>query len=227
MHCKFLLRAAAAAIVIQFSCAQGQEEKPVYLQFLAFPQQERPKPIQLLIGEDKTIPIETPGNELSPAYKVKGLSTIVVGIMAMNEKKEPVFQVLGKAAALTSSKQIVLLMRRGDKDEDGFAVIPVDGDLGKFAGGNYFFINASKLAVGGKIGDKSFALKPGQKGLIEPAASHAGGGCQVTLSYQREEKWKTFYDTRWSVNKRFRTLVFFYQDPESGSLGVAPIVEML
>jgi hypothetical protein len=106
-------------------------------------------------------------------------------------------------------------------------VVPLEGELSKFEGGNYYFVNAAKVPVGGKIGDKTFAFKPGQRGLVQPQPQHAGGGCQVTFSVQKEDKWKTFYDTRWSVNKKFRTLVFFYQDPDSGSLGVAPIMEML
>ena len=80
------------------------------------------------------------------------------------------------------------------------------------------------------IGDKNFSLKPGQRNLIKPKATHEGGGCQVTLAYQKDEsetKIKKFYDTRWSVNDAFRTLVFFYQDPETKKLGVAPIVNFL
>lgn len=188
---------------------------------------ENPKPVELQIGENKTISIETPSSELSPTYKVKGLASIVVGITTKNEKGESVFQTLGQAPALASPKQIISLMRKGGTNNDGFVVVPVDGDLAKFSGGNYFFINASNLPVGGKIGDKTFALKPGQKSMLQPAASHAGGGCQVTLSYQKDEQWKIFYDTRWTVNTRYRSLIFFYQDPKTGSLGVAPIVDIL
>lgn len=225
MNTKLILRIAVAAIAIQFSRAQA--EGGLSLQFLSFPQQISPEPIELLVGEGKTMPIEIPGNELSPAYKVKGLSSIVVGITTKNEKGEAVFQIMGKAPSLASSKQIILLMRKGENNSDGFVVLPIDGELANFSGGNYLFINASNLQVGGKIGDKIFKLKPGQRDLIQPAATHEGGGCQVTLTYQKEEKWKVFYDTRWVVNVRYRSLIFFYQDPESGSLGVAPIVDFL
>lgn len=216
-----------ATTAISIRCSYAQEKAETSLQFLGFPQQESPKPIELLIGDNKTISIETPGNELSPTYKVKGLASIVVGITTKNEKGESIFQTLGQAPALASPKQIILLMRKGETNNDGFVVVPVDGDLAKFSGGNYFFINASNLLVGGKIGDKTFGLKPGQKSLIQPASNQPNGGCQVTLSYQKDTKWKVFYDTRWTVNKRFRSLIFFYQDPETGRLGVAPIIDLL
>lgn len=225
MSTKTLLRIAAAAISIQFSHAQSDQQ--VSLQFLAFPKRLDPKPIELLVGDKKIIPIDIPGHELSPVYRANRLASIVVGLTTKNEKGEPVFQSLGNAPSIASPRQIILLIRKGESNSDGFVVIPIDGDLTKFTGGSYLFINASKIPVGGLIGDKKFALKPGQKSLLQPAPTHEGGGCQVTLSYQNNEKWEIFYDTRWSVNKRYRSLIFFYQDPETGSLGVAPIVDFL
>lgn len=225
---KNILRIALALLAIPL--CHAQEEEKITLQFLAFPKHISPEPIELLISEEKTIPIDTPGNELSQEYRVPRPSTIVVGITTKNAEGDPVFQVLGHAPALASKSQIILLLRKGEEISDGFVVLPIDGAMGHFPGGNYLFINASELAIGGIIGDKKFALKPGQKSLLKPAATHKGGGCQITLSYQKDEtdtKGKIFFDTRWSVNEKFRTLVFFYQDPESKKLGVAPIVDML
>lgn len=223
MNTKLILRIAVAAIAIQFSRAQA--EGALSLRFLAFPKDSDSKPIELLVGEGKTIPIETPGHTLSPTYKVNRPALLVVGTTTKNAKGEAVFQVFGKAPPLATSKQIILLMRKGEDNSAGFVVLPIDGDLAKFPGASFLFINASSLQVGGKIGDKTFQLKPGQRDLLQPAPTHAGDCAQVTLAYQKEEKWRAFVDTRWSVNKRRRLLVFFYQDPESGDLGVAPIVE--
>lgn len=227
MLIRAILHIAAAAFVLLFSCAYGQEEKQTTLQFLAFPPQNPPVPIELFIDKNNTMPIDIPGNELSREYEVKGLTSIIVGLTVENAKKEKVFQMLGQAPALGSSKQIVLLLRKGDQNSDGFSVIPIDGSLQKFKGGNFYFANTSKLAVGGKIGDITFALKPGQHRLLDPSATHADHGCQVTLSYHWQDKWKTFYDTRWTADERIRCLVFLFQDPESQRLGVAPIMEFL
>lgn len=225
---KKILRIALAILAVPL--CHAQEEQKITLQFLAFPKQESADPIELLVGEGKTIPIDTPGNELSQEYRVARPASIVVGITTKNAEGEPVFQALGQARCLSAKRQIVLLMRKGEEITDGFEVIPIDGELGHFTGGDYLFINASELAVGGIIGDQKLALKPGQRSMLKPAATHKGGGCQITLSYQRDEKdtkGKVFFDTRWSVNERYRTLVFFYQDRESKKLGVAPIIEML
>ena len=225
MHIKkaYFITLVITSIFMTNALAQDK----ISLQFLAFPKQLKPEPIELQIGEGKTIVVQTPGNELSPTYKMPRLGSIVVGKTTQNEEGDPVFQVYGKAKTIAASKQIILLLRKGRNNSDGFVVLPIDGELANFSGGSYLFINASKLNVGGVIGDKKFALKPGQRRMLKPAPNHESGICQVTLSYQRKDKWKTFKDTRWSANKRYRSLVFFHQNPKSGRLAVSPIVDIL
>jgi hypothetical protein len=205
----------------------AQEEGKVALQFLAFPKQLRPQPVELVVGENKTIEIQTPGNELSPTYEMPRTGTIEVGKTVENEAGEKVFQLYGRSKMISASNQIVLLLRKGEKNSDGFVILPIDGELSEFNGGSYIFINASKINIAGKIGDKRFSLGPGKREMVQPNASHPGGACQVTLAYQREDKWKVFKDTRWTANKRYRSLIFFHQDPVSQRLSVSPIIDML
>ncbi len=219
-----LIAFAIASLVTEDVSAQ---DKKISLQFLAIPKKTRPEPIELVVGEGKTIEVQTPGNELSPDYEVPSLSTIVVGKTILNEEGEPEFLVYGKANSIGTSKQIILLLRKGRENSDGFIVLPINGELTNFTGGSYLFFNASNLNVGGVIGDKKFALKPGQRSLLKPAPDHDNGICQVTLSYQRDEDWKTFKDTRWPTNKRYRSLIFFHRSVNSGRLTVSPVVEML
>lgn len=207
--------------------ASALAEERISLQFLNFPKTLNPEPVELRVGEGKTIMIRTPGNELSQTYQVPPLASIAVGKTIKNEDNEDVFQVYGSAKSLANPKQIVLLLRKGDAASDGFVVVPVDGDLKKFSGASFLFVNASNLDVGGIIGDQKFALKPRQKRMLKPAPTHEGGICQVSLSYMRGDKWKLFYDTRWPANDKYRSIIFFYQDPKSGRLGVAPIVDLL
>jgi len=216
-----------AAYALSVLPSAAQNESMVSLQFLAFPKMLQPEPVELVVGEKKTIKVQTPGNELSPTYKMPRIGTIVVGETIENADGKPAFQIYGRAQMIDASQQIILLFRKGEKNSDGFVVLPIDGELSNFSGGSYLFINASKINVAGKIGDKKFKLNPGQRELLQPATTHVGGGCQVTLAYQREEEWKIFKDTRWSTNKSYRSLVFFLQHPVSGRLIVAPIVDIL
>lgn len=220
--------AFAALFFSSFVPGLAQESSSVSLQFLAFPKQIRPEPVELVVGENKTIRVKTPGNELSPSYELsRGMGAIVLGETIKDAKGEEQFQVYGRANLLNASQQIILLLRKGKKNSDGFVILPLDGELANFSGGSYLFINASKMTVAGKIGDQRFQLNPGQRKMLQPGATHDGGGCQLTLAYQREEDWKIFKDTRWSTSKRYRSLVFFHQDPSSGRIQVSPIVDML
>lgn len=222
LRASFITLAATSAFL-----ASAFSQENTSLQFLAFPKAMRPEPVELVVGKDKTMEVQTPGNELSPAYEVPPLESIVVGKTTVNAKGEKVFEVYGQAKSLGVSKQIILLIRKGKENSEGFVVVPINGALGEFGGGSYLFINASGLNVSGIIGDSKFSLKPGQRRLLNPKPDFDDEICQVTLSYQREDKWKTFKDTRWSANKAYRSLIFFYQNPENGRLGVAPIVDIL
>lgn len=223
---------AASFLVLPLLCAlfvviATAQEKQIKLRFLGFPQMQNPEPVELLIGENKTIVVNTPGNELSEPYTVPSLASIAVGKTVKNEENENVFQIYGSAKGLAAEDQIILLFRKGDKNSDGFTVMPVDGGQAKFTGASYLFINTSTLSVAGLIGDQKFALKAGQSKMLKPVPNHKDGICQVTLAYMKGDKWKTVYDTRWPANDKFRSIVFFYQDPQSGRLGIAPIVDVL
>lgn len=78
-----------------------------------------------------------------------------------------------------------------------------------------------------KIGDKNLELNSGKRSLIQPKANFENGICQVSIAYQKNDKWKMFYDTRWPANEKIRTLVFFYQNPTTGRLGIAPITDII
>lgn len=219
----FLLAASAA-----FLAVSNAQEKTIKLRFLGFPQVPKPEPVELLVGEGKTIKVDTPSNELSQPYSVPVLPSIIVGETVGNEKNESVFKEYGSAKAINAEELIVLLLRKGQKPSDGFVVLPVNAGRTGFKPASYLFINASNLSVGGVIGDQKFALKPGQRRMLQPKPNHADGICQVTFAYMKDDnEWKTVYDTRWPASDKFRSMVFFYQDPGTGRLGIVPVVDVL
>lgn len=78
----------------------AQEGENVTLQFLSFPKSLDPKPVELLIGEGKTLEVEIPTNELSKTYQVKRLGTWAVGKSGVGEDGKPTFTVFGQAKRL-------------------------------------------------------------------------------------------------------------------------------
>lgn len=206
----------------------AQNTGKISVRILAFPQMAEPEPVELVIGDNaKTIEVDTPGHELSKTYDVPPLNTITVGKTTLDKDGKPTFQVFGSAKSIAAKEQIILLLRKGKQNSDGFAVLPISADLIEFKGASFLFINASTYNVSGKIGDKILELGPGKRALLQPKANFEDGICQVTFAYQKADKWKMFYDTRWPANEKIRTLVFFYQNPETGRLGIAPITDII
>ncbi|MFM7182851.1 MAG: hypothetical protein ACKO2G_15495 [Verrucomicrobiales bacterium] len=218
------LLASFALLLTGFCSAQ---DATVSMRFLAFPAKAEPEPVELVVGEGKTIKVDTPGNELSQPYKVANPAVIAVGQTGVGSDGKPAFNTYGKATGISAKEQIVLLLRKGEANSDGFVVLPLSADLDSFGGAHFLFINASNLEVGGRIGDKTIQLKPGQRTMLKPTPDFTDDICQVSLAYMRDNKWKMFFDTRWPANDQSRAIVFFYQNPQTGRLGIAPITDIV
>jgi hypothetical protein len=214
------------AILVVSTSAIAQEKK-MKLRFLLFPEQNKPEAIELLIGEKETIKIEAPSHELSGSYLVPPLSSIVVGKTLVNDEGKSEFQTYGQAKSVPATEQIILLLRKGRQSSDGFIVLPIAADLKDFGGASFLFINISKLRIGGLIGDKELDIKPGERKTLSPKPNFEAGICQVTLGYLKNDKFKKFFDTRWPANKNVRSLVIFYQNPQTGRIGMAPITDII
>lgn len=216
-----------ASLLVLMAPMVSAQEATVRMRFLAFPAVPEPEPVELVVGEGQTIKVDTPGNEMTAPYTVPKLGTIMVGKSGVNDQGKPFFQTYGQAAAIAAKDQIVLLLRKGDTNSDGFIVLPINGELGTFGGAHFYFINTSSFKIGGRIGDKTLQMNPGQRTMLKPAPDFPGGICQVSLAYLRDNEWKMFFDTRWPANEKTRALVFFYQNPKTGRLGIAPITDII
>jgi len=222
-------RIAVATLILACAlpCSLQAQNPPqaIKMQFVCFPKQANIEPLELLLGRE-TLEIAAPGHEFSPEYKVPPLSQVVIGKTVQGEDGKPRFDVYGKAKGISSPDQLILLIRKGREPSDGFVVMPMDARGTSFPGGSFLFINASTKNVGCEIGDKAFALEPGKQNLVRPKATHEAGACQATFSFERQDKTaKKFYDTRWSTDESYRTMVFFFDLKDK--VGIQPIINVL
>jgi hypothetical protein len=197
--------------------AQNADE--VTLRFLSFPKSANPQPVELLIGDGEILEVKTPTNALSAPYKVKRLSSWAVGKMepAESEEKPPSFTSYGSAPALSSPNQLILLIRNGRDNADGIRVVPIDNNTRHFGGGQFFFMNASKVDIAGVLGGTKFALKPGTHTIIEPAETSQREGAAANqffteFFFRKETEARPFFSSTWPANKKARSMVFFYHD---------------
>jgi hypothetical protein len=199
--------------------AIAQQAEQVTLRFISFPKSSNPQPVELAVGDGKTLEVKIPTNALSEPYKVPRLSTWAVGKLepAKNADTIPVFTSYGSAPALASANQIILLIRNGRENADGMRVVPLDNNTRNFGGGQFFFMNASKVDIAGMLGGTQFVLKPGKHTIIEPKEVNRreGGGSESFFTefyFRKETEARPFFSSTWPANKRARSMVFFYHD---------------
>lgn len=198
---------------------QAQAQNPaVELKFITFPPIQEPLEMELIISKDETLKLEIASNELSEGYRVPRLSTMVFGESSVDAEGKPKFDIFGKGSMANGKKQIVLILRKGATFSQGFEVRALSSDADAFGGGKFLFLNATARAIGGKAGNKPFALNPGNHVVIKPNLEPDGRRAYVEFFYSENDENGTakaipFYNSFWPVAKHSRGLVFFLQDP--------------
>ena len=203
------------------SAAIAQQEKQITVQFVAFPLSADPKPVELLLGEGKSIEVELPSNSLSQPYKVSAVGSWVLGKSREKPDGTTAFDVFGQAPATASDKQVVLVLRKGTENKDGFDLVPFDGGGTGFGGGKYLFLNGAKVDIAGDAGGTKFALKPRKHTLLSPNPSEVREERKylfITLYFRKGEEATPFYTSTWRFSEKARTMVFFYHDPHNDRL---------
>ncbi len=210
---KFLTAATAFILTTIISSSQDKE---ISVQFVSFPISDDSEPIELLVGEGKSIPVELPTTNLSPVYKVPAMSQWVLGKMEAGEKEQKTFKAYGKAESAGSGIQLVLVIREGASFADGLKLIPMRYDPDHFVGGQFFMMNTTKVDIGIELGDVRVGLKPDTYKLIKPEASKEVNGNKQLFAkvfFRNEDKMTPFYSSTWRLNDKARSLVFFYHEP--------------
>jgi hypothetical protein len=209
-----------------FPCA-AQDGGEAILQFLSFPKTIDPKPVELLIGDGKTLEVEIPTNELSTPYKVKRPDIWAIGKSDIDKDGKPTFKVFGQAKSLASPKQLILLVRKGANHVDGMEVIPINNDIANFGGGKFLFMNAAKVDIAGEAGGVKFVVKPGTHTIIKPKADANGRTFHAMFYFRKDNEAMPFFSSKWPINDNISNLIFFYHDPETKRLRMHSIRNFL
>lgn len=194
---------------------QAQEVEKVTLQFVSFPKAMAPEPVELFLGEGKTIQVKIPTNMLSKPYQVPALKTWAVGKLEAGEDNKMVFNAYGHAPALNSRSQLIVLVRKGKINAEGMELIPVDNRLANFGGGKFLFLNMTTIDIAGMCGDEKFIVRPNTQSLIEPKSKDGTKTFRTAFFFRKGKDAKPFFSSRWPVNEKARSLVFFYHNPHN------------
>lgn len=220
--CWFILHSLVAFSI----SAYAQEITTVNLRFVSFPKSANDEPIELLIGETKTIEVKIPTNSISETYEVPALATWALGKSSTNEKGEYVFLAYGKAPSIVAKEQLVIVCRQGLNDADGLTLTTLKNSDDGFSGGKYLLLNATKVDIAGGIGSGKFSLKPNAHSIIAPEPTKTEGDrayCFAEFFFRKDKEVHPFFTATWRFNKKARSMVFFYHEPSSKQLQVHTI----
>jgi hypothetical protein len=203
----------------------AKEASNVELRFVSFPKSREPVQLEMLVGEEKTVDIEAPSNQVSRPMKVPSQATWIFGEKALDSEGKPTFNIFGKVVAANSPSQIILLVKKGMENSDGFEVLALDGRQKGFGAGKILFMNAAKIKIGADVAGKKFVLDPGKNRIISPASTN--GLFQAILYFDRDGEARPFFSSRWPVNDDARAMIFIYHDPRSKKLRIHSLREFL
>lgn len=222
--------AATLAIACSSLLCQAQQADEVSLQFISFPKSENTEPLELIVGENKTVSVELPTNSLSKIYKVNRNSKWTLGKTLVGDDGNTSFRVYGESPSLASKSQLILVMRSGAEDEDGLTLTAIDYDPAIFKGGSYLFINAVKPEISGTIGETKFEIDPTNHSLVSPKPANAEENenrLLIHVNFNMGEKESPFYSSKWRFSEKARSIVFFYYSPDTESVRIHTIRDYL
>jgi hypothetical protein len=207
--------------------AAAQKEGEVSVRFVSFPQTMEPTKVKLRLAEDKLLDIEAPTNWLSKPMRLAFSGTWIIGDASEGPDGKLVFTELGRTKAPVATDQIVLLVRKGKKNADGFELIALDAQKSAFAGGKYLFFNAAKVDVAGVVGGEKFVVKPNQHVIIEPKIPEGEHTVHAALYFRKGEEAKPFFSSEWRIGDDSRNMVFFYHDANTSHIRMHAIKDYI
>ncbi len=223
----FKFQAFAAALALCAAPCFAQNAGKVSVRFLSFPKALEPVKLELRLAEGKTLDIEAPSNEFSPPASVDATGIWAVGETVDGPEGEPVFKEYGRTKAAASPQQMLLMVRKGETNSDGFELLALDGRINAFGGGKFLFMNAAKVDIAGIVGEEKFVVKPGAHTIIKPRPEKDGGLAHAMFYFRKNDEPRAFFSSRWPIGDHTRSMVFFYHDPLSKHIRMHTIRDFL
>lgn len=198
--------------MVSLFASSSLAEKTVELRFISFPKDAQPSHLELLFGEAKTIKIQVPTNRISQTYQVPEMATWIIGT-SENTGEEFIFKNLGEAQAINSDQQLILILPSGDSSR-GLRLIPVDASSSGFCGGRHLLVNHTQKRISGVFGNQEFSIEKDEYAtLIPDEVSEKKTSATIAIYFGEETR--PFLSSKWRVSPKAKSVVLFYDDPET------------
>lgn len=208
---------ATSLLLISGLCAQTQVPKDLQVRFLAERSPQQIAQVVMTVGENRSTPFELPSNYLSAPFPAPARTfslravTPDVALAAITLPED------GKSF-------IILLI---PAKEGGFKPIVIRADDPAFKAGDVYFYNHSPKMILGYVGTAKFSLEA-EKGLVlRPTGARAENFYDVGFGVREEQGDRTLSQTRWPVDDKVRSYVFFFVNPSTNLLDFRAVDEFV
>lgn len=215
-----------AFLLLLTASAPAQQAQQTDLRLLAFPRVKDAGPIELQVG-DSVVEVDPPSNRLSDPVSVPSQATWRFGRRIQGADGERGFETWGEAKSTGTGRQILILLRKGKRNEDGFHVVSLKDGPKHFGDGEIYFLNLARQEIAGEVGGVKFGLKPADEVVIKPKADKGPELCHASLYIRPREKWRPFFSSNWPLRERTRGLVFLYNGAGKGRVRMHTIRDFL
>lgn len=109
----------------------------------------------------------------------------------------------------------------------GYQAIVIPADTQAFKAGDVYFYNHSDQTILGYVGTSKFTIAAGKGQIIKPEGARTEKFYDVGFGVHAETGNRVLSTTRWPVDDRSRSYVFFFKNPANGRLDYRAVDEFV
>jgi hypothetical protein len=168
-------------------------------------------------GDWRSNSFALPKNNLSHPQEVPGREFLLVDLSNQST--------LASIQLPEKGESFIVLLVSASKSDYSQVVIPFEDP--KFQGGDIFVYNNTEHSVFGKVGSVNFWVNPGDRSIITPKGVPEAGFYDVTLGTKEGTTIRVISTCRWPQDKRARSYIFFFLNPETKQISYRAVSEFL
>lgn len=211
-----MLRALLLSLFAAASVHAAEPAGDLKVRFLAESALPETGKLVLASGEERSPAFDLPLKNISASQAAPGRSFDVQA-----EGKE---QPLAKVTLPESGKEFIVLLVSTPEATYKPVIIP-DKDPAFEPGGLYFFNNTDKQLVG-HIGSSKVVLEPGTGQSLKPEGAE-NNAYDVAFSVREGEATRQISSSRWPVEARMRSYIFFFVNAETKRIDFRAVDEFV
>jgi hypothetical protein len=211
-----MLRPLLLSLLAAASVHAQEAARDLKVRFLAESALPDLGPVVLASGEERSPAFALPLQNLSAAQAAPGRSFDVQA-----EGKD---QSLAKVTLPESGKEFIVLLVAAP--EATYKPVVIADKDASFEAGNMYFVNNTDKPIVGHIGSSKVVLEPGTGRSLKPEGAE-NGAYDVAFSVREGEATRQISSTRWPVETKMRSYVFFFVNPQTKRIDFRAVDEFV